>query len=480
MNSSVTQADSRLRHQNVMLVAYLSHLIVPLMFLFDELIAWSRADVLFTSHSSDVIVGTISLLWIAIGLTVFAVSPDRALFLDRASGPTTTIYVLFLSLFLFELIAQAVFPPPNQIPSVRVPNTRMIYDAKSEEIPGVEGRKVFTVNEVGLRGPSFPNDPHTYKIITIGGSTTECAALDDSEAWPHLVAEKVNQRQIQYPVWVGNAGFSGHNTVDHLVLIQNLPVVGKVNLLIFLTGINDLGAALAFEGGATQTHLERNAERMRESILAGGVPHYKFPLYKHSQLFRALWMADIAVARKLRPETRQQEWMGGLSNLRRLRAEAKILPVPDLQTGLSEYRERLIRLVKQCKLLRVRCLFLTQPSIWRSDLTPTEQGLLWWGNIGPWGAPEGYASITGLAKAMDAYNRTLLNVCQQSALECYDLASAVPRNTSAFYDDQHFNEQGARIVAHHLVDYLLSKPPFSDVRTEAWQQGNRKSSALSQ
>jgi len=447
-------------NQRLLAGIYLAQLIVPLMILLDELIARLHGDITFGAHSIDTIVGIVSFFWLTVGLGVFIFCGNRTLFLHRASGPTLTIYVLLFGVLVFEIIARATLPPASQMPAVRVPNTQTVYYPNAGELPGVHGRKVFSVNEIGLRGPSFPRDAGTYKIITIGGSTTECAVLDDSEEWPHLLMERLTENGGQFPVWVGNAGISGHNTVDHLVLLQTLPILRRVDALIFLVGVNDLGATLAFEGGSSQADLEREAERFRESILAEGVPHYRFPLYKHSRLFRLSWEAEIALVRKIRLETRQQDWMGGLSNLRKLRASSRILPIPSLQTGLTEYHERLIRLEDQCKILRVRCLFVTQPTFWRNDLTPAEQNLLWWGSIGRWGEQKGYVSTAELAGGMNAYNQALLNTCQKYGLECYDLASVAPKSTSVFYDDQHFNEQGAKFVAQHVADYLLSTPPF--------------------
>ena len=108
----------------------------------------------------------------------------------------------------------------------------------------------------------------------------------------------------------------------------------------------------------------------------------------------------------------------------------------------------------------LRCAFLTQPSIWRADLSQSERDLLWFGKIGWRGHIHGYASAGDLARAMDAYNQTLLSVCGKDHLECYDLAAAIPKDTSAFYDDVHFNIGGARMVAQFLADRLLSAPPF--------------------
>jgi hypothetical protein len=150
-----------------------------------------------------------------------------------------------------------------------------------------------------------------------------------------------------------------------------------------------------------------------------------------------------------------------------VRAKSAVVSLPDLSTGLKEYRSRLISLANRCRQINQRCLFLTQPTIWRDDLRPTEQRLLWYGYVGHIDESDyngagikGFVSAGNLARAMNAYNQTLLDVCQQYGLECFDLASYIPKNTSAFYDDAHYNENGARLVAQALQQYLLSTPPF--------------------
>ena len=51
-----------------------------------------------------------------------------------------------------------------------------------------------------------------YRILTLGGSSTECLVLDQTEAWPQLLQDRLNETN-KYQVWVGNAGQSGtHNS----------------------------------------------------------------------------------------------------------------------------------------------------------------------------------------------------------------------------------------------------------------------------
>lgn len=93
-------------------------------------------------------------------------------------------------------------------------------------------------------------------------------------------------------------------------------------------------------------------------------------------------------------------------------------------------------------------------------MSPAEQRLLWQGYVGPFDHPAGYVSAGDMERAMDMYSRAPLDVSEQSSLECVDIASHIPKDTSVFFDDMHYNENGARLVARDLEQYLVSKPPF--------------------
>jgi hypothetical protein len=80
---------------------------------------------------------------------------------------------------------------------------------------------------------------------------------------------------------------------------------------------------------------------------------------------------------------------------------------------------------------------------------------------------DGAYSPEALASLMQAYNQTMISVCQDHRVDCLDLASLLPKDTSVFYDDAHLNtsgcEQVARIVSDHLSQLLrsASTPPAS-------------------
>ena len=69
-------------------------------------------------------------------------------------------------------------------------------------------------------------------------------------------------------------------------------------------------------------------------------------------------------------------------------------------------------------------------------------------------------SAAALAAFLKLYNEKLLQVSQQLHIECIDLAAAIPQNLQVFYDDCHFTELGAELVAGVVAEYLKARLPF--------------------
>lgn len=451
--------NSRL-NPRVVFIGYLLHLLVPALLLTDIFMARLRGEIELIPFGPETAIALVSALWLLAGLGFFFLSRDRQVFLARVATPLVSLYAVFVTLIALEAMVRLINVTPP-IPQAQTPGTKATTKMDPAVTPGVSGLKHFTINQLGLRGPMPPKDGKAYRIMAVGGSTTICTNLDDTEEWPHQLMKAMNASENTRPVWVGNAGAAGRNTIHHIILMQWLPGIMHVDMVIFLVGVNDLTATLAFGGAPTQTFLEKEAK------FQGDLPpgkHWRSP----SPFFRRLKLVALAheAGRNLFQPPRRSGSLPllDIEELRKRRAAGPVLPLPDLTIGLKEYRARLLTLASQCRDLQLRCLFLTQPTMWRDDLTPDEKRLLWLGYTGRWERPDGYVSAGGMAHAMDLYNRTLREVCDQSGLECYDIASEIPKNTSVFFDEMHYNEAGARLMAGDLKQYLLSKPPFDPQR----------------
>jgi lysophospholipase L1-like esterase len=316
-------------------------------------------------------------------------------------------------------------------------------------MPGIEGETRFTVNSLGVRGPELLPRESTYRILCIGGSTTECLYLDDSEAWPQLLMDTLNQHSDEQRMWVGNLGISGYSTVDHLKFLSEDTLWKEMDSLVFMVGANDLGGFLRF-GITMRSPSDKFWDR--EQRLRSYEPVWRKSAvletvrYIHRQwniprlLIEDEAGANYAVRRKMRQVASLREDM------------------PDLSTALDQYGDRITRMIALCKSAGVRPVFLTQPTV-MSEHTPPEVTALFWSGDDGHGK---YFNVGPLKKGLDEYNQKLKQVCIREDVLCIDVTS-INHRTDFFYDEYHFNEAGARAVAELVAKGLeQANGPFAD------------------
>ena len=431
----------------ILLAAYLVHLAVPLIPALDSF----RLIIEGTADNPTRVMGSVCVAWIAAALGALLLTRDRDAFLNSMTKPLLIFLGICIALAVGEVAVRAKIRYFNRA-VLRYPPGKYEFDYTRWHILGVSPKVTFTVNAMGLRGPMPPQVGKVYKIITIGGSTTACMSQNDDQEWPHLLMVALNQRQKGLPVWVGNAGVSGLTTVDHASCLRRLPVLRQADLLIFLIGVNDLAAALLFGGAPTQEVLEDRAELFAEHA-PDGVSHVR-GLLRRSWLLALVRNSLQHLSQMIFTWRSKQDVQIGASLSGR--AAGPVLPLPDLRLALEEYAHRLRTLGQQCRQYRRRCVFLTQPTMWRAGLSAAEESLLYGGAVGYHGVARGYVPAPELGRAMAAYNQVLLAFCRKDQLECYDLAAAIPKDTSAFSDESHYNDNGARLVADYLAERLLA------------------------
>lgn len=321
-------------------------------------------------------------------------------------------------------------------------------------MPGVSGVSHFRINAQGLRGDDLTED-RKVRLLALGGSTTECLFLDDSEAWPRLLQDHLATAHKDKAIWVGNAGRSGHNTWHHKVQAEKLLAqVPGVSVVLVLAGVNDLSHRLALDRAYAPPDPEKV---MDEAFAQKPLRFLHGPFYKRM----ALWQGLETIKRRLRTSGTSQDPTGRVyETWRRRRQGANPLrtELPDLGPALAAYAANLRAIADSAAQQGARVVFATQPALWREDLPEDLERLLWMGGVGRFQEESGheYYSAGALASGLEAYNRTLLEVCRATpGAVCVDLAASVPRDTAAFYDDVHFNEAGSRRVARVLAERIL-------------------------
>ncbi|HET8550696.1 MAG TPA: SGNH/GDSL hydrolase family protein [Bryobacteraceae bacterium] len=413
---------------------YLAHLAIPAFVLITAVQAYQRG---FRGRTSTGLIA-LTLLWLAGGLVLFALR-KRPRVARMLPNITLSVLVGLVCAAILETAITLIMPVfATGLKRIqRPPNLRIQLVGNSLAIPGKRVDTVFTTNELGMRGPSLQdNREAAFIILAIGGSTTECFALDDATAWPAVLGNLLSRGGR--PVKVENTGVSGHTSSDHLYMLRTNPLVADADLITFMVGANDLGAALAFEGRPVNAELQRRADE------GFGV----FPLYSRSAIYK---LAQFLTGTRSELRYDIEKFY---EDMRRKRRQSRIIPLPDLRAAVQEYGERIRRLAEECRGLRKRCLLITQPMLWRNDLSRQEIDALWLGYVGPFENPIGYISPGELETAMSEFNRRLLEVARAEQVEAFDLAARVPGNLTVYYDDAHYTNEGARIVAESIAEYL--------------------------
>jgi len=345
------------------------------------------------------------------------------------------------------------------------PATHYSFMPVVEVMPGVSGASSFRTNRWGVRADELLPG-HRDRILAIGGSTTECLYLDQTEMWTQLLQGALDRREGAGLTWVGNAGMSARNSRHHVLALQHLPLDDmSVDTVLVLAGVNDLSIRLSQEDAYNPMALEDGPTRARlmEETFRGltyGRAH-DTPL-KRSAIWQALRRAKARWSRDEPGPAAQDAGGAVFVTWRQHRRAASELrqQLPDLSAALDEYTRNLRTMHAIAKQRGVRLIFLTQPTLWRADLPAALENLLWFGGVGDFQRLSGqpYYSADALRGGLQRYNQAMLDVCRAEAIECIDLAASIDPNTSLFYDDVHFNEAGARAVAVVVASHLAAAP----------------------
>lgn len=353
----------------------------------------------------------------------------------RAAISRRWVPIVFGTGMLLAALLVLELSTPRHAPfHLREPGLRATLDP-GRSIPGVTGLGRFSANSVGIRGEELPSSDRAYKVLCVGGSTTECLYMDDAEAWPQLVQRLLPDRWGR-EVWVGNAGMSGYASAEHLAFLNGLEVLSQVDCVVMMVGFNDFN--LVTLGGRRP------------------IAPWKSPLWARCGLVRIL----KGVQRRWQGDPQELTPRGEFFEVRRQlrRTAPKVDRLPDLSPELAAYESRLVEITRLCAQRGVRLVFLTQPTLWRQQLDGAASDLLWAG----WTRDRArYYTVEALQEGMARFNERLAEVARREKVELIDLGeiSGQPR---WFADDCHYTEEGSRALAVVVASRLAPPTPPRD------------------
>jgi len=346
----------------------------------------------------------------------------------------------------------------NRTFCVREPRAFLEIEMPDGVFPGVSKQLQYSTNSQGMRGEDYPGEAFSYRILAMGGSTTLCYFLDDAKTWPALVQKTLDKTTDGRAVWIGNIGKNAMTTRHHALQMICFVPQYRCDAILLLVGINDLISRLSSPENYNSAFI--NDDRLRRETFSVIPDRMIHPFYKRL----GFWKLARQTKNYFSQHAKETDFRNELQKLRDYRRNSRaIATLPDLSRALEEYARNLTEIIKLANQKNIRLILMTQPALWRNDMTPEEQAALFFGFIGDphVAADRAYYSPEVLAEGMQRYNQKLLELGRQYGVECIDLAAKLPQNLHVMYDDCHFTEYGAQLVAAMVVDYLKKQSPFA-------------------
>jgi lysophospholipase L1-like esterase len=349
---------------------------------------------------------------------------------------------LLLGFVTLELCLRIYNPLPFRVRGDRIVlPAGQVYRFDNHHAPKLDPITHHTKNSLGFRGPEPPRDfDQRLRILTVGGSTTECLFLSDGKTWTDRMARHV--LAIDSTAWINNAGLDGQSTNGHLVLLRNFIVALKPNLVIFLVGANDVGLDSANGYDSALVPPDTTARRIQTFVI------------DHSEVVAVVQNAYRAAWTRQRGFGHSQIDVSTLPQ-RSIDEQTIDRTLQEHRTRyLDGYTRRLTTLAELCRANGIQPVFVTQPALFGEavdagtgiDLSTVQvngrgNGTLEW-------------------RLLEIYNDVTRRVAAAQGLLLIDLAHEMPKDSRLFYDFLHFTNEGAAqvgdIVAQHLAPRLPS------------------------
>ena len=348
---------------------------------------------------------------------------------------------ILLGLLLSEAGLRMFHPLPYRQTGDRIVLPKnMRYAITGMVANGIDPVVIHTKNALGFRGPMPPPEWTKHlTIVAIGGSTTECFYLADGHDWPALLGDTL--RENFSGVWVENAGLDGHSTYGNLVLLRQEIVSLRPNVALFLVGANDVGL----------DRIRPDDERLLPQLSFRGVAAFARSLAGYSEV------AALALNQYRHLHTVQ---LNVPSEAAAFRPILVTTPESEIDAGIArhqvyrdQFRLRLQDMILESRAAGILPILITHPLLLgpafdqRSGIDLARVQLKIWGE-----------TMDGAAQwqLLESYNDVTRAVGDELGVAVIDLAREMPKSTRYYYDNVHFNNDGASAVAEIIAANLCS------------------------
>ncbi|MBS0289122.1 MAG: hypothetical protein JSS07_03660 [Proteobacteria bacterium] len=184
---------------------------------------------------------------------------------------------------------------PNQVKFERPTKNYLKHIA-----PNSIERKYYRIatDSHGFIGPSEVHQTPDYKIVFLGGSTTECLYMEETERFPYLVGRQL-EKVLNKKINTYNGGVSANESMHSLNILLNKVLPLKPQVVVLMHNINDL-VILRSQGSYWYPYSLKSHVQTSKNVFT----RYEFPKQQHQaddkqfeEEFRRNLVTFIAICR---------------------------------------------------------------------------------------------------------------------------------------------------------------------------------------
>lgn len=285
--------------------------------------------------------------------------------------------------------------------------------------------------------PSGVHKDPQLTVVFLGGSTTECAYVDEESRYPYRAGVLLGER-LERRVNTFNGGAAGSNTMHLLDVLLNKVLALKPDVVVMMENINDVNIML-FAGSYWNEHPSRSL------IIAEKEPG------RLERLATAFWGLLPGIADRLDRAgwfQKSTDEFEGMRGVKRVRSDV----------DEADYAANLANFVDICRSRGFLPILMTQfnrmaaepDEVTRQNMRDFERD---------WGMD--YFTYKGL---VDGFNQTIRRVAREKSVDLIDLEARVPKDGRYLSDIVHLSVEGSKLVSQIVADELAK---IDEVRRRA-------------
>ncbi len=342
------------------------------------------------------------------------------------------------------------------------PRRRTLQVLDPESLPGLPELARFEVNRDGERGDEPPAEAwEAYRILVLGGSSTECRYIDQKSTWPAVVQQFLNQPESldllrARRAHVGNVGRSLTNCRQLKVILERvLPRYDQLDAIVLMIGASDVVQWLASGAG---TAVDRAAVPDEELF-------DEQPFGSFGSSFG--WTPSTLALRRVASRTargvfgRMETFRGagrGVGRARKSRAAATKLvdTLPDPAPMLAHFDEHfraLVRLAQE----EARTVIVVRPCWARGGVGSDVPELGWMFADGDLrgGKVDRWYTQRVADRLLETVERKISAVARELGVPEIDPKLLIDAGPEHFYDVGHLTPAGCAIVGNAIAQAVL-------------------------